>query len=184
MNGCHQCNQIKQSNNSSIRGLHFMPSCSIPVMNFFLVSDLVRQSAVILSVLQCSSLTTLSSANSHIWWYCTLICLVLVWNSGFFTSASELMLLSSNYIAFDCWLSMIWTGPLIISCSQSSWRKLLTQTATFPALDRLIYSASVMDVTVVFCFQLYHINDSSSDRKTVSFVNHQSHQLSVYTESE
>ena len=135
------------------------------------------------SVLQCFNLTISSSASSCMWWYCMLICLVLTWNSEFFTRVRELWLSSINVIAFNSQLLLILINSFIILWNQSSWRKLCIQMMTFSNLNRLMYLASVMNIIIILCLQLYYTNMSPSDRKATSLIKHQSAWSSVYTES-
>ena len=174
----------KHSSVSSIRGLYFMLNWSTLILNLLLVSSLVRQSAAMFSVLQCFNLITSFSASSHMWWYYISIYLILMWNSKFFTRVRELWLLSTNIIAFNSQLLLILINLFIISWNWSLWRKLHIQTVIFSKLDRLMYSVSVMNVAVILCLQLYHMNASSSDRKAALLIECQSAQSSVYAESE
>ena len=136
------------------------------------------------SVLQCFNLTISFLTSLYMWWYCMLICLILMWNSEFFTRVRELWLLSINVIAFNSWLLLILISSFIISWNQSLWRKLYIQTVIFLKLNRLMYSASVINVVIILCLQLYHMNTPSLDRKAASLIKCQSVQLSAYTESE
>ena len=160
----------KHSSVSSIRGLYFMLNWSTLTLNLLLVSSLVRQLTVMSLILQCFNLTTPFLASLHMWWYCMLICLILIWNSEFFTRVRELWLSSINVITFDSQLLLILISSFIISWNWSLWRKLCIQTATFSELNRLMYSALVINVVIILCLQLYHMNTSPSDRKAASLI--------------
>ena len=177
-------NQLDVKNDPPIRGLCFMPNWSISAVNLLFVSDFVRQSAVMSSVLQCFNLMTSSLTNSCIWWYWMLMCLIQVWNSKFLTRASELMLSLISHMIFECWLSMTVTGSLIMSCILSLYKNFCIYTVILSVFDKSMYSVSVIDIAVVLCFQLYQINTPSLHRKAASLIKHQSHLLSPKTESE
>ena len=106
---------------------------SLNFSNLSFGSGLVNMSAYCSSVKMYCSRNKFSSNFSLMKWYLISMCLVLLWNSGFFTSRIAL------------WLSTYKVGCSLVALMQISLSSLLIQTKPLTASLAEIYSASVDD---------------------------------------